>query len=112
MSEWSAIQKKPKSRLRQALIEIEDKANPRRANLTKEEQTRIAKLTDIAARLRRRENVQKPSATNVVKRNRQRQKTQNQQTSHLFVHNHRYQINKTKERNVRKLVKSARFVAV
>ena len=58
MSEWSAIQKKPKSRLRQALIEIEDKANPRRANLTKEEQTRIAKLTDIAARLKRRENVQ------------------------------------------------------
>jgi len=58
MSEWSAIQKKPKSRLRQALIEIEDKANPRRANLTKEEQTRIAKLTDIAAHLRRRENVQ------------------------------------------------------
>jgi predicted dithiol-disulfide oxidoreductase (DUF899 family) len=40
------------------LIKLEDKANPRRANLTKEEQTRIAKLTDIAARLRRRENVQ------------------------------------------------------
>ena len=50
--------KKPKSRLRQALLELEDKANPRRANLTKEEQTRIAKLTDIAARLTRRENVQ------------------------------------------------------
>jgi len=29
MSEWHAIQRKPKSRLRQALLELEDKANPR-----------------------------------------------------------------------------------
>ena len=58
MTEHYESQKKPKSRLRQALIELEDKANPRRANLTKEEQTRIEKLTDIVARLKRRENVQ------------------------------------------------------
>jgi hypothetical protein len=58
MSEWSAIQKRPKSSLRQALIEREDKGNPRRANLTKEEQIRIAKLEAIAARLKCRENVQ------------------------------------------------------
>jgi hypothetical protein len=58
MTEHYESQKKPKNSLRKALIELEDKANPRRANLTKEEQTRIAKLTDIAARLRRRENVQ------------------------------------------------------
>ena len=44
--------------LREALIEIEEKASPRRVTLTKEEQTHIAKLTDIVARLRRGENVQ------------------------------------------------------
>ena len=46
------------SSLRQALIELEDKANPRRANLTREEQTRIAKLADIADKLKRGEHVQ------------------------------------------------------
>lgn len=50
--------KKPKSSLRPALIELKDKANPRRANLTKEEQTRIEKFTDIATRFKCRETVQ------------------------------------------------------
>jgi len=47
-----------KKNLREALIEIEEKASPRRITLTKEELTHIAKLTDIVARLRRGENVQ------------------------------------------------------
>jgi hypothetical protein len=40
--------------------------------------------------------------TKIVSKNhssRRHQKTQNEQTSHLFVHNHRYQINKTTEIN-------------
>ena len=43
---------------------------------------------------------------------RQHQKTRNEQTLHLFVHNHRYQINKMTQTNVRKPTKSAWFVAV
>ena len=53
--------------------------------------------------------------TKIVKQEPQQQekpKTRNEKTSHLFVHNHRYQINKTAETNVRKPVKSAWFVAV
>jgi len=44
--------------LRQALITLDEKANLRRHILTNEEQNRIAKLTDIAARLQHGENVQ------------------------------------------------------
>ena len=40
------------------------------------------------------------------------QKTQNEQILRLFVHNHRYQINKTTETNVRKPVKSVWLVSV
>ena len=40
MIEWYDSRKKPKSSLRQALIELENKANPRRKSLTKEERTR------------------------------------------------------------------------
>ena len=44
--------------MRQALITLDEKANLRRHILTNEEQNRIAKLTDIAARLQHGENVQ------------------------------------------------------
>ena len=49
---------KPNSDFRKLLQEGLDKANPRRAELTAEEKKRLAKLEEVAARLRRRENVQ------------------------------------------------------
>jgi hypothetical protein len=49
---------KPNSDFRKLLQEGLDKANPRRAGRTAEEKKRLAKLEEVAARLRRRENVQ------------------------------------------------------
>jgi len=58
MSEWYDSQKKPSSDFRKLLHERIDKSNPRRTELTKDEQKRLSKLEEIAARLRREENVQ------------------------------------------------------
>jgi len=57
MSEWSDIQKKPSSNLRQLIKERLDKANPRRL-LTVEEERRLSKLKAIAAKLKCGESVQ------------------------------------------------------
>ena len=57
MSEWSDIQKKPSSNLRQLIKERLDKANPRR-KLAKDETTKLAKLEGIAEKLKRGEHVQ------------------------------------------------------
>ena len=43
--------------------------------------------------------------TKIVTQQPQQQKTQNEQTSHLFVHSHRYQINKTTEINAENTLK-------
>ena len=57
MSEWYDSQKKPGGDFRK-LLERLDKANPRRAELTANEKKRLAKLEEIAARLKRGDNVQ------------------------------------------------------
>jgi len=58
VSEWHDIQKKPNSDFRELLQEHVEKANPRRKELTREENTKLAKLEAIAAKLKRGENVQ------------------------------------------------------
>ena len=58
MSEWFDNQKKPNCDFRKLLQERIEKANPRRKELTKEEERKLSKLEDIAARLKRKENVQ------------------------------------------------------
>ena len=58
MSEWLDNQKELSSDFRKLLQERIDRANSRRETLTKEEQKKLSKLEDIAARMRRRENVQ------------------------------------------------------
>ena len=58
MSEWYDSQKKPNSNFRKLLQERIDKANPRRTELTREEQRRISKLEATAEKLKRGENVQ------------------------------------------------------
>lgn len=58
MSEWYNSQKKPNSDFRKLLQERFEQANPRRTDLTKQEQTRLAKLEAIVAKLKRGENVQ------------------------------------------------------
>ena len=58
MSERYDNQKKPSDNFRKSLQERIDKAHPRRTELTKEEQKRLAKLEEIAVRLKRGENVQ------------------------------------------------------
>ena len=50
--------KQPSSDFRKLLQERIEKANPRRAELTKEETTKLATLGAIAAKLKRGENVQ------------------------------------------------------
>jgi hypothetical protein len=57
VSEWYDSQKKPSSNFRKLLQERLDKANPRR-QLAKEETTRLAKLEQIAAKLKCGDNVQ------------------------------------------------------
>ena len=57
MSEWLDNQKKQSSHFRKLLQERIKKANPRR-KLTVEEAKRLARLEDIADKLRRGENVQ------------------------------------------------------
>jgi hypothetical protein len=57
MSEWYDSQKKPSDVFRKLLRERLDKANPRR-KLSKAETTKLAKLEEIAERLKRGENVQ------------------------------------------------------
>ena len=57
MSEQYVTQKKQSSNFRQLLQERIEKANPRR-KLTVEETKRLAKLEEIADKLRRDENVQ------------------------------------------------------
>ena len=54
------------SKLLQERIE---KANPRRAELTKDEQRRLSKLEDIAARLKRGENVQNRQLKKILCKN-------------------------------------------
>jgi hypothetical protein len=58
MSEWYHSQKKPSSDVRKLLQKRIDKANPRRAELTKEEQQKLDKLNGIFDTLKRGENVQ------------------------------------------------------
>jgi hypothetical protein len=58
MSEWYHSQKKPSSDFRKLLQKRIDKANPRRAELTKEEQQKLDKLNGIFDTLKRGENVQ------------------------------------------------------
>jgi len=58
VSEWYDNQRKPSSDFRKLLQEKIDKANPRSAELTKDEEKRLGKLEEISARLRRGENVQ------------------------------------------------------
>ena len=57
MSEWYNSQKKPSGNFRKLLQERLEKTNPR-LTLTAEEQKRLAKLEEIAERLKRGENVQ------------------------------------------------------
>ena len=60
MSEWSDNKAKVTStfsELTSKLRESAEKANPRREQLTKEEEKRLAKLGEMAEKLRRRENV-------------------------------------------------------
>ena len=58
VSEWFDSQKKPNSDFHKLLQERIDKANPRRKELTKEEQLKLDKLKGILDTLRRGENVQ------------------------------------------------------
>jgi hypothetical protein len=58
MSEWYDSQKEPNSDFRKLLQERIEKANPRRAEFTKDEKQRLCKLEAIAERLKRGENVQ------------------------------------------------------
>ena len=58
MSEWYDSQEKPKGDRRKLLQERIEKANLRRAELTKDEETRLGKLVEIALYLMREENVQ------------------------------------------------------
>lgn len=58
MSEWYNSQKKPNSDFRKLLQERFEQAKPRRTDLTKQEQTRLAKLEAMVAKLNRRKNVQ------------------------------------------------------
>ena len=58
MSEWYDSQEKPKGDFRKLLQERIEKANLRRAELTKDEETRLGKLVEIALYLKREENVQ------------------------------------------------------
>ena len=57
MSEWLDNQNQSSSNFRKLLQERIEKANPRR-NLTAEETKRLAKLEEMADKLRRGENVQ------------------------------------------------------
>ena len=57
MSEWYNSQKKPSVNFRKLLKERTKKTNPRR-KLAKYETTKLAKLEEIAERLKRGENVQ------------------------------------------------------
>ena len=50
--------------------------------------------------------------TKIVKQQPHQQTTPHEQTSHLLIHNHRYQINETIEKNVKNQTKSLRLVAV
>jgi len=58
LSEWFDSHKKPGNNFRKLLQERIEQANPRRKELTKEEQKRLSKLEDIAARMKRGKNVQ------------------------------------------------------
>jgi hypothetical protein len=58
VSEWYDSKTKPSSDFRKLLQERLYKANPRRTEITAEEQKRLAKLEVIAERLKRGENVQ------------------------------------------------------
>ena len=57
MSEWYDNQKKPSSNFRKLLQERIDKTSPRR-QLAKDETIKLAKLEEIATKLKRGENVQ------------------------------------------------------
>ena len=57
MTEWFISRKKPSSNFRNLLQERLKKANTRRTELTAEEKKRLAKLEEIAARLRGGQNV-------------------------------------------------------
>lgn len=58
MSEWYESQKKTRGNLRELLQVHRRKANPRRKELTKEEQQKLDKLNGILSKLKRGENVQ------------------------------------------------------
>jgi len=58
MSEWCDSQRKPNSDFHKLLQERLDKVNPRRKELTTEENRKPVKLEAIAAKLKRGENVQ------------------------------------------------------
>ena len=58
MSEWYDSQKKPRGDFRKLLQERIDNANPRRTELTKDEERRLGKLGDTATRLKCREDLQ------------------------------------------------------
>jgi hypothetical protein len=58
MGEWYDSKKKPSSDFRKLLQERIDKANPRRTELTNQEQLKVDKLKSILDKLRRGENVQ------------------------------------------------------
>lgn len=58
MSEWYDSQKKPNNDFRKMLQERLKAANPRRADLTKQETTRLKKLAAIVEKLKRGKNVQ------------------------------------------------------
>ena len=57
MSKWYDSQKKPSSNFRKLLQERIDKTSPRR-QLAKDETIKLAKLEEIATKLKRGENVQ------------------------------------------------------
>ena len=58
MSDCYDSQKKPSTNFRKLLQERIEKTNPRRAELMREEQTKLTKLDAIGAKLKRGENVQ------------------------------------------------------